>query len=110
MDVKAELKNFKAIDLDEIVRGGEAIPDNVRNSVYLYNKAIEDLRTDSEDMAIIKLRKAVALNPHFNEALNLLGVCYTYVGEKKKLRKSSIKSYVQKQTAYMRWVSCSATS
>ena len=84
MDVKAELKNFKAIDLDEIVRGGEAIPDNVRNSVYLYNKAIEDLRTDREDMAIIKLRKAVALNPHFNEALNLLGVCYTYVGEKEK--------------------------
>lgn len=84
MDVKAELKNFKAIDLDEIVRGGEAIPDNVRNSVYLYNKAIEDLRSDSEDMAIIKLRKAIALNPHFNEALNLLGVCYAFVGEKEK--------------------------
>ena len=84
MDIKAELNNFRAIDLDEIVRGGEVIPDNVRNSVYLYNKAIEDLRNNSEDMAAIKLKKAVALNPHFNEALNLLGVCYTFIGEKEK--------------------------
>ena len=84
MDIKAELNNFRAIDLDEIVRGGEVIPDNVRNSVYLYNKAIEDLRNNSEDMAAIKLKKAVALNPHFNEALNLLGVCYTFIVEKEK--------------------------
>ena len=57
MDLKAELSNFRTIDLDEFVREGEHIPDNVRNSVYLYNKAIEDLRTGSEDMAIIKLKR-----------------------------------------------------
>lgn len=91
MDIKAELKNFKAIDLDEIVRGGEVIPDNVRNSVYLYNRAIEDLVTGSEDIAIIKLKKAVSMNPEFNEALNLLGVCYAYVGEREKAAKSFSK-------------------
>ena len=34
----------------------EVIPDNVRNSVYLYNRAIED-PTGSEDIAIIKLKR-----------------------------------------------------
>lgn len=91
MDIKAELNNFKIIDLDEIVRGGETIPDNVRNSVYLYNKAIEDLGFGSEDMAIIKLRKAVSMNPHFNEALNLLGVCYAFVGERERAAESFSK-------------------
>lgn len=91
MDIKAELNNFKIIDLDEIVRGGETIPDNVRNSVYLYNKAIEDLGSGSEDMAIIKLRKAVSMNPHFNEALNLLGVCYAFVGERERAAESFSK-------------------
>lgn len=88
MDLKAELSNFRTIDLDEFVREGEHIPDNVRNSVYLYNKAIEDLRTGSEDMAIIKLKKAVSMNPHFNEAMNLLGVCYLYTGDKEKAAES----------------------
>lgn len=85
------MNNFKIIDLDEIVRGGETIPDNVRNSVYLYNKAIEDLGSGSEDMAIIKLRKAVSMNPHFNEALNLLGVCYAFVGERERAAESFSK-------------------
>ena len=77
MDLKAELSNFRTIDLDEFVREGEHIY-NVRNSVYLYNKAIEDLRTGSEDMAIIKLKKAVSMNPHFNEAMNLLCMLFIY--------------------------------
>jgi len=84
MDIKAELNYFKAIDLEELVKGGEQIPDNIRNSIFLYNKAIESLRSGSEDIAIIELKKAVAMNPQFNEALNLLGVCYSYTGENEK--------------------------
>ena len=102
MDIKAELNNFKIIDLDEIVRGGETIPDNVRNSVYLYNKAIEDLGSGSEDMAIIKLRKAVSMNPHFNEALNLLGVCYAFVGERERAAESFSKVIRSNPTVSMR--------
>lgn len=84
MDLKAELNYFKIIDLEEIVKGDEKIPDNMRNSIFLYNKAIESLKSGSEDIAIIELKKAVAMNPHFNEALNLLGVCYSYTGDKEK--------------------------
>lgn len=81
MDLRAELNNFKPINLEEIVQAEEKIPDNIRNSVFLYNKAIESLRSGSEDIAMIGLRKAISMNPSFNEARNLLGICYSYVGE-----------------------------
>ena len=81
MDLKVELKNFRPINLDEIIQENEKIPDNIRNSIFLYNKAIESLRSGSEDIAAIELKKAVSMNPNFNEALNLLGICYSYIGE-----------------------------
>lgn len=84
MDLKVELNNFKPINLDEIIQGDERIPDNIRNSIFLYNKAIESLRSGSEDIAAIELKKAVSMNPNFNEALNLLGICYSYIGEVEK--------------------------
>lgn len=84
MELKTELNNFKPINLEEIVQGGEKVPDNIRNSIFLYNKAIESLRSGSEDIAMIELKKATSMNPHFNEALNLLGICYSYVGEMDK--------------------------
>lgn len=84
MDIRAELNNFRSIDLGSIIQEGEKVSDNVRNSIFLYNKAIESLRNGSEDIAIIELKKAVAMNPHFNEALNLLGICYSFTGDKEK--------------------------
>jgi len=42
----------------------------------LYNKALEDFRAKSEDIAIIELKKAISLNPDFHEAMNLLGIFY----------------------------------
>ena len=84
VDIKAELNNFKPINLESIVQEGDKISDNVRNSIFMYNKAIESLRNGSEDIAIIELRKAVSMNPNFNEALNLLGICYSYIGDKEK--------------------------
>lgn len=84
MDMKVELQNFKAINLEEIVQGEIQVPDKIRNSIFLYNKAIESLRSGSEDIAIIELKKATAMNPQFYEAMNLLGICYSYTGDKEK--------------------------
>lgn len=84
MDLKTELLNFKIIDLGELVKTQGQLPDKVRNSIFLYNKAIDSLKSGSEDIAIIELRKAVAMNPQFYEAWNLLGVCYGYSGDKEK--------------------------
>lgn len=84
MDIRTELQYFKPINLEEIIKTGEKIPDGIRNSIVLYNKAIESLKSGSEDIAMIELKKAISLNPHFNEAINLLGVCYGYVGDVEK--------------------------
>jgi TolA-binding protein len=35
-------------------------------------------------MAVIELKKAVSMNPHFCEAMNLLGLCYSYLGDDEK--------------------------
>lgn len=84
MDLKTELQNFKPVDLEEYLQAKGKVPDNIRNSIFLYNKAMESLRSGSEDIAVIELRKAVSMNPGFYRALNLLGVCYAYAGETEK--------------------------
>lgn len=84
MDLKVELNNFKPINLEEIIQEDEKVPDNIRNSIFLYNKAIDSLKTGSEDIAVIELKKATSMNPSFNEAWNLLGICYSYIGDMEK--------------------------
>lgn len=77
IDLKQELQGYRAISLKDITRNEAELSDNIRNSVFLYNKAIESLRSGSEDIAIIELKKAISMNPHFYEAMNLLGLCYS---------------------------------
>ncbi|MDD4493433.1 MAG: tetratricopeptide repeat protein [Eubacteriales bacterium] len=84
IDYRNELKNFRAINLDNIEENVPDITDDVKNSLMLYNSALENLNKDSEDIAIIELKKAVALNPNFSEAYNLLGLSYAYTGEIEK--------------------------
>ncbi|MCX7747628.1 MAG: tetratricopeptide repeat protein [Clostridia bacterium] len=78
-DLKQELQNFPSIDLIRLEENNVEIPDHIRNSIILYNKAIENLKSKSEDIAIIELKKTIAMNPNFHEAMNLLGLCYAYV-------------------------------
>lgn len=80
IDLKQELQNYPYIDLKSIEENS-VLPDNIKNSIILYNKALESLKYDSEDIAIIELKKAIAMNPGFHEAMNLLGVCYCYTKE-----------------------------
>jgi tetratricopeptide (TPR) repeat protein len=83
MDLKRELQNFSYIDLKSVTENGEDLPENIKNSIVLYNKALDNLYSRSEDIAIIELKKAVSLNPEFYEAMNLLGVCYTFIQDHK---------------------------
>lgn len=84
VDLKEELQYYPPINLKALVEDESEIPDNIKNSIALYNKAIESLKMDSEDIAIIELKKAISINPNFYEAMNLLGLCYAYVGEHDK--------------------------
>ena len=56
--------------------------ENIRNSekmedsVSLYNEALEYVKQKNDDLAIIRLKKALDINNKFVEALNLLSLCY----------------------------------
>jgi len=80
-DFKQELKSYSPIDLDKLKKNSRSISDNQKNSIMLYNKALENMRDKSEDIAIIELKKAVSINPDFNEAIKLLGLLYASIGE-----------------------------
>jgi len=67
-----ELLNYPPINLANLAESNREIPDNIKNSIILYNKALESLRTNSEDIAIIELKKAISISPDFYEAMNLL--------------------------------------
>jgi tetratricopeptide (TPR) repeat protein len=81
IDFKKELQNYPPIDIDKLSERNPDMSDNIKNSIILYNKALEKFRVGSEDIAIIELRKAISLNPDFYEAFNLLGVFYIYTKE-----------------------------
>ncbi|HHV97392.1 MAG TPA: tetratricopeptide repeat protein [Clostridiaceae bacterium] len=79
INLRDELVNFAPIDLENIVKINPEISEEYKTSVNLYNSALENLKYNSEDIAIIELKKAVALNPDFCEAVTLLGLCFLYM-------------------------------
>lgn len=81
INLKQEILNYSSINLKSLASDENDIPDNIKNSVILYNKALESIRLDSEDIAIIELKKAISMNSNFHEAMNLLGICYSYTKE-----------------------------
>ena len=76
IDLRKELMNFTPINLESIEKNNPGISEEVKKSVLLYNNALDNLKMDSEDIAVIELKKAISLNPEFYEAINLLGLCY----------------------------------
>lgn len=107
LNLREELQKFKAINLQGLEESIANLSDDVKNSIALYNKAIESIGKGSEDIAVIELKKAVSINPNFHEAINLLGLCYAYTGEKEKasrmfervieLERNGIQAYVYRK-------------
>ncbi|MCL1988572.1 MAG: tetratricopeptide repeat protein [Firmicutes bacterium] len=58
--------------------------ENLNDAIRIYNLSIEDVRQNSTDMAVIKLRRAIDINPKFLDALNLLALCYIMQKERTK--------------------------
>jgi tetratricopeptide (TPR) repeat protein len=83
MDLKKEIRNFVPIDIEKFSQNNDA-SEKIIDSVKLYNKAIGYLKTGSEDIAMIELKKVVSINPDFYEAVNLLGLCYAYTNQMDK--------------------------
>ncbi|MFI3230794.1 MAG: hypothetical protein R3Y29_04495 [bacterium] len=63
--------NYIAI-FQEKLRDHEVLND----SVIIYNEAINYLKTRNDDLAVIRLKKALDINPMFIDAINLLSFCY----------------------------------
>lgn len=84
---KEEIQNFKPIDLMSLKQKLGQIPEDMQSAIEMYNKAIEDVEGHNEDMAIIALKKAVAIYPAFYEAMNLMGVCYEILEDAENARK-----------------------
>lgn len=82
--LKDELINFPPIDLDALSGKGKRFPENVCTAVALYNKAIERIKFNSSDIAIIELKKAVKVFPEFYDAILLLSLCYYAEDDKTK--------------------------
>lgn len=55
-----------------------------KDSLTLYNRALRYLEKKNDDMAVIRLKKAINLNPNFLEARNLLALCYIYQKQEHK--------------------------
>lgn len=54
------------------------------NAIKMYNQALIYAKQNSEDMAIIQLKKSLELNPNFIESYNLLALCYINIKENDK--------------------------
>ena len=80
MDLNQEIKSFTPLDIEKFSQDNN-VPEKIVDSIKAYNKAIEYLRTGSEDIAMIELKRVVAINPDFYEAVNLLGLCYAYTNQ-----------------------------
>lgn len=81
LDVKMELQSYQPIRLEAVEESSGELPENIKEAIHLFNKALEDIRFGNEDMAIIALKKAISLHPGFYEAMNLLGICYAAIGK-----------------------------
>ena len=61
---------------EENTRSSEKMED----SVSLYNEALSYVKQKNDDLAIIRLKKALDINGKFIQALNLLSLCYLMRG------------------------------
>jgi len=50
--------------------------ERLNDAVGMFNQALGHIKHKSDDLAIIQLKKAVEINSHFVDALNLLTLCY----------------------------------
>lgn len=84
LGIKREMESFSPVDIFAYESKHGMLEDSIRESIAHYNKAIDLVKMDSEDIAILELKRAINLNPHFNEAKNMLGLCLAYTGDSEK--------------------------
>lgn len=75
-DFKKDARNFDKLD----------------DAVKMFNHAKKYLEQENDDLAIIRLKKAIDINPDFVEAYNLLSLAYIKTGNKQKAQEMAEKA------------------
>jgi tetratricopeptide (TPR) repeat protein len=86
LNISEELLKFGSIDMENLEQKIGRIPDDMKQAIELYNKALDDIVNKNEDIAIIALKKAISIYPAFYEAMNLMGICYLSLNEEENAR------------------------
>lgn len=58
--------------------------DKFSDALHNYNEALQYMLQQSEDLAVIRLKRAIEINPDFVDALNMLALFHIKTGEKGK--------------------------
>lgn len=73
--------NNPAKDYIAKIQNNTRLFENLCDAIHLYNQAINKLYQNSDDLAVIHLKKAIDLSPKLVEAYNLLALCYINYGD-----------------------------
>lgn len=84
--------NNDAEDYINRVQSSPTKLENQNQAIKRYNTALNYARQQSDDLAIIQLKKVLSLNPHFIRAYHLLALLYMKSGENDKARKTLLKA------------------
>ena len=90
-------KNFQEEENDaeyymNLVQSNPNRLDQLNQAIKKYNYALSSALQESEDLAIIQLKKVISLNPKFLRALQLLALLYMKTGEYEKARKLLVRA------------------
>ena len=69
--------------VDKVQKNSRAL-EALNDAMVKYNQALQYIKQKSDDLAIIQLKRAVELNPHLVDALNLLALCHLIQNDKEK--------------------------
>ncbi len=83
-------KNIADIYIN-MIQTNQSRLDSINQTIKKYNQALAYCRQDSQDLAVIQLKKVLSLNPKFVRAHQLLALLYIEAGEWDKARKELYK-------------------
>ncbi len=83
-------KNIADIYIN-MIQTNQSRLDSINQTIKKYNQALAYCRQDSQDLAVIQLKKVLSLNPKFVRAHQLLALLYIEASEWDKARKELYK-------------------
>ena len=86
-------KNIADIYIN-MIQTNQSRLDSINQTIKKYNQALAYCRQDSQDLAVIQLKKVLSLNPKFVRAHQLLALLYIEAGEWDKARKEIGRAHV----------------